>query len=366
MLRPEEIELVHREIDGESTPHDRVAFQALVARQPEARALAAELRELAALLGRVEQRDPPPGLRPAVLEALRQRSRSVPETASTGDAVHALVQRFVLQLRSATIRMEHLMITKRTLVLGSTLVAAVAVVAAVLTGYPPTGREAGTMGGLQSDSGEKIAGVQQAARFRNKAVTERDVALGSPAVQLLFQNDKILSLVKSDVFREAMKNDAFRELQSSDAFRNLMASDAYRQLQANPAYRELQANPAYRELQGNPAFRELQANQASRELQASQAYRELQGNQAFRELQGNQAFRELQGNQAFRELASNQAFRELMANQAFRELQANQAFRELMSNDAYRQLQANETFRSLSRSQAATEAFLTQAMRVQE
>ena len=330
MLRPEEIELVHREIDGESTPEDHVAFQALVARQPEARTLAAELRELAVLLGKVEQRAPPPGLRAAVLDALRERSRTAPATASPADAVQTLIQWFVLQLKSATIRMEQVMTTKRKLVMGSTMVAAVAVIAALLTGYPPTGTEGGTMGGLQKDGDDAIAGVQQASRFRNKAVTERDITLGNPEVQLLFQNDQILRLVKSDVFREAMKNGAFRELQSNDALRELQGNPAYRELQGIQAYRELQANPAYRELQANPAYRELQGMQAFRELQGMQAFRELQGMQAFRELQGMQAFRELQG------------------------------------NDAYRLLQANETFRSLSRSQAASEAFLTQAMRFEQ
>jgi hypothetical protein len=291
MLRPEEIELVHREIDGESTPQDRVAFQALVARQPEARALAAELRELAALLGKVEQRDAPPGLRPAVLEALRQRSRTAPATASPADAVQTVIQWFVLQLKSVTIRMEQVMITKRKLVMGSTMVAAVAVIAALLTGYPPTGREAGTMGGLQKDGDNAIAGVQQAARFRNKAVTERDITLGNPEVQLLLQNDKILRLVKSDVFRESLRNDNFRELQSSEAFRELTANPAYRELTANPAYRELTANPASRELTANPAFRELTANPAYRELQANETFRSLSRSQSASEAFLSQAMR---------------------------------------------------------------------------
>ena len=282
MLRPEEIELIHREIDGESTPEDHVAFQALVARQPEARALAAELRELAALLGKVEQRPPPAGLRAAVLDTLRERERTASATASPGDAVQTLIQWFVLQLKSATIRMEQVMNTKRKLVMGSTMVAAVAVIAALLTGYPPKGNEAGTMGGLEKDGGDAIAGVQQASRFRNKAVTERDITLGNPEVQLLFQNDQILRLVKSDVFREALRNNNFRELQASDAFRELTVNQAFRELQANPAYRELQANPAYRELQANPAYRELQANPAYRELQANPAFRELQANPALR------------------------------------------------------------------------------------
>jgi hypothetical protein len=47
--------------------------------------------------------------------------------------------------------MEQVMTTKGKLVMGSTMVAAVAVIAALLTGYPPTGSEGGTMGGLQKD-----------------------------------------------------------------------------------------------------------------------------------------------------------------------------------------------------------------------
>ena len=356
MLRPEEIELIHREIDGESTPQDRVAFQALVARQPEARTLAAELRELAALLGKVEQRAPPPGLRPAVLDALREQSRTSPETASAGDAVHTLIQWFVFQLRSANIRMEQVMTTKRKLVMGSTMVAAVAVIAALLTGYPPTGSEGGTMGGLQKDGEGEIAGVQQASRFRNKAVTERDVTIGNPEVQLLFQNDKILSLVKSDVFREAMRNDAFRELQANDAFRGLMASEAYRGLQANDAFRELAANDAFARLQASDAFARLQANEK---------YRTVLASDAFRTVMSNNAMREAMATDAFRTVMANDAFRQAMSNDAFRTVMANDAFRTVLANDAYRQLNANETFRSLSRSQAASEAFMSEAMRIQ-
>jgi hypothetical protein len=339
MLGSREIELIHREIDGENTPQDSVAFQALVARNPEAHALAAELRELAALLGKVEQRAAPPGIRPAVLEALREHSCPSPETASAGNAVHSPVQSFVFQLRSATIRMEKVMMTKRKLVLGTTMAAAVAVIAALLSGYPPTGLEVGTMGGRDDSAGEAIAGVQQASRFRNKAVTERDVTLGNPEVQLLFQNHEILNLVKSDEFRRAMRDDAFRNLQSDEAFARL---------------------------QHDEAFARLQSNEVFRGLLRSDEYRSLNAREAYARMLKSEAFRNLQSNEAYRAVLSSDVFRQSMENDVFRTVMANEVFARVMAKDAYRQLNSSDVFRTASRSQAASELFLNEAMRAQQ
>ena len=46
-------------------------------------------------------------------------------------------------------------------------------------------------------------------------------------------------------------------------------------------------------------------------------------------------------------------------------LQKNAAYQALQSDNAFRMLQATETFRMLARDQAASEAFLTQAMRME-
>ena len=109
--------------------------------------------------------------------------------------------------------------TKKAVLIGSAVAAVVIVAAGIVTGFPPVGRDGGTIGG-----------VQPAARYHGKVMTEADVSLKNPEIQALFQNDQILHLVQSDVFRQVMQNQAFRELLASDAYRQLQANDAYRQL----------------------------------------------------------------------------------------------------------------------------------------
>jgi len=132
MLRPEQIELIHQEIDGESTPESSAAFRALVERDPEARAMAGELREIVALLGRVEQRPTPPQLRHAIVAAL-QAARPSP-AASRWMSLHAFVRWSKSQVRTATTRMEESMMTRKALLIGCTVVAAVAVIAVAVIG----------------------------------------------------------------------------------------------------------------------------------------------------------------------------------------------------------------------------------------
>jgi hypothetical protein len=389
MLTDDQIELIHREIDGENSPVETAAFHALVERDLQARALHRELAALANVFHHVEEREPPQRLRQEILGAMGQRPEAhAPSEREPMWVVVAEATRWVgVQWAKVTTLMEETMLTKKGLVLGTTTIAAVAIVGALVVGYPPSGGEVGTIGG---GSGDTISGVQQASRYRGRSMSAADVTLSNPEIQALFQNHEILKLVQSDVFRSAMKNEAFRELQSNEAYRQLMASDAYRQLLASEAYRELMNSEAYRELMASEAYRELLANESFRQLQAQDAFRQMQSSEAMRALQANDAFRALQANESFRELMAtdafraamaseafraamaneafraamnSEAFRAAMANEAFRAAMANDAFRQLMANDAFRQLQASESFRALSRSAAASEAFLTEAMR---
>ena len=390
MLTQDQVDLIHREIDGENSPVETSAFQALVEREPEARALAAELRALAGVFRQVEEREPPPRLRQAILEQVTQgpAAQASPGSTSARGAgfARAVIRRVAVQWGVLITGMEEAMFTKKGLILGTTAVAAVAIVGALVVGYPPSGGEVGTIG-AGSDS---ISGVQQASRYRGRSMSAADVSLSNPEIQTLFQNHEILSLVKSDVFRSAMRDDAFRSLQSNDAFRSLMSNDAFRALMAtdafralmnNQAYRSLMANEAYRSLMAQDAFRALLAQDAFRALQSSDAMRALQANEAYRSLQSNEAFRALMSsdafraamssdafraamaNDAFRAAMSSDAFRSAMSNDAFRAAMANDAFRSLMANDAFRALQASDAFRALSRNAQASEAFLSEAMR---
>ena len=72
MLSPDQIELIQQEIDGANTPERSAAFRSLLEQDPEARAMAAELRRVVGLFALVAEREPPARLKQAILGALPQ------------------------------------------------------------------------------------------------------------------------------------------------------------------------------------------------------------------------------------------------------------------------------------------------------
>src|SRR6266550_331218 len=244
MLSRDQVELIQQEIDGANTPEGSAALRSLMEQNPEAGAMAVELRRVAALFGQVAEREPPARLKRAILDALPQPARASPG---------ALLRWAAQGLRFVTKSMEEPIMTKKALLIGSAAAAVVIVVAGILTGFPPGSRDAGTIGG-----------VQPAARYHGKVMTEADVSLKNPEIQALFQNDQILRLVRSDAFRQVMASDAFRQLQASEAFRQLLASDASRQILASDAFRQLQAAEAFRALSQNQALSQAFMREAMR------------------------------------------------------------------------------------------------------
>lgn len=335
MLSRDQIELIQREIfldeGGANTPGDSARVRALLAADPEAQALAAELYQVASALERVGERAPPPRLKQAILAAVQTPHVERPQSINRW---------FAVLLQSTTERMEEMVMTKKAILIGATAVAAVIVGAYFATGFPPLGGAAGTIG-------DSISGVQQAARYHGRALTQADVTLDNPQVAALFQNHDILALVKSDAFHSLMANQAFRELQQNNAFRAILATEAFRNVMASDAYREVMMSDAYRELMQNDAAREAQ----------SQAWRELQANAAFQALQANASFRALEANQTFRAMQSNVSFQSLMASSAFQSV---------MANEAMRTLQASETFRAVAQNAQLSQAFMNEAMRIAE
>src|SRR5690242_10391706 len=328
MLRRDQVELIQQEIDGANTPEGSAALRSLMEQDPEARAMAAELRRVATLFAQVAEREPPARLKRAILDALPQPARASPG---------ALLRWAAQKLRLVSKPTEEAIMTRKAVLIGSAVVAIVIVVAGIITGFPPLGRDAGTIGG-----------VEPAARYHGRVMTEADVSLKNPEIQALFQNDQILHLVRSDAFRQVMQNQAFHALMASDAYRQIATSQAYQQLMASQAYQQLMASQAFRDLQANAAYQQLMASQAFRDLQANAAYQQLMASQAYQQLMASQAFRDLQANAAYQQLMASQAYQQLMASQAFRDLQA------------------HEAFRALSQSQALSQAFMHEAMAIQQ
>src|SRR6267378_252022 len=299
MLSRDQVELIQQEIDGANTPEGSAAVRSLMEQDPEARAMADELRRVAGLFGQVAEREPPARLKRAILNALPQPARASPG---------ALLRWAAQGLRLVTKSMEEPIMTRKAVLIGSAAAAVVIVVAGIITGFPPIFNKAGTIGG--------IGGVEQAARYRGRAMTEADVTLKNPEIQALLQNDQVLQLVKSEAFREVMQNASFHALQANAAYRELAASAAYQQLQANPAFHELLASAAFQRLAVSSAYQQLQANAAFRTLEANAAFQQLQANAAFQQLQASAAFQQLQASEAFRVLSQSAALSQVFMQQA--------------------------------------------------
>jgi len=335
MLNRDQIELIQREIDGANTPDDSARVRALVAADPEAQVLAAELREVAGAFERVGERAPSPRLKQAILAAVQTPHVQKPYTPNT------ITRWLTSLLQSTTERMEEMVMTRKSILIGAGAVALVIVGAYLVTGYPSLGGAAGTIG-------DTISGVQPAARYHGRALTQGDVTLDNPQVAALFQNPEVLALVKSDAFRELMKSDAFHTLQQNGAFHSILATQAFQNVMKSDAYRDVMKNDAYRE---------IMKSGTSREAQSTQAWRELQSNAAFQALQANASFKALEANQTFHAMQSDAAFQALMANDAFHTV---------MANDAMHVLQASEAFHSIAQNAQLSQAFLTEANRVQQ
>src|SRR5260370_35774152 len=78
MRSRDQVELIQQEIDGANSPEGSAALRSLLERDPEARAMAAELRRVAGLFAQVAERQPPPHLKWAILDALPQPAPASP------------------------------------------------------------------------------------------------------------------------------------------------------------------------------------------------------------------------------------------------------------------------------------------------
>src|SRR5690349_18822815 len=151
MLTRDQVELIQQEIDGANTPAASAALRSLLEQDPEARAMAAELRRVAGLFAQVAEREPPPRLKRAILDALSQPARASP----------GALRRWAAQtLRLVTKPVEEAIMTKKALFIGSAAAAVVIVAVGLVTGFPPIGRDAGTIGG-----------VEPAARYHGRVMT---------------------------------------------------------------------------------------------------------------------------------------------------------------------------------------------------
>src|SRR5258708_8013534 len=152
MLTRDQVEAIEQEIEGEKRADGRAALGWLRARDPEARAMAAELRRVAGVFAQVAERQPSPHLKWAILDALPQPARASP----------GVLRRWAAQtLRLVTKPVEEAIMTKKALLIGSAAAAVVIVAVGLITGFPPIGRDAGTIGGAAPPRPEPCPGTSR-------------------------------------------------------------------------------------------------------------------------------------------------------------------------------------------------------------
>ena len=101
MLQQQQIELIHREIDGATTPDESTAARKLVAEDPEARALDADLRRVGRLFQQVGSREPPIHLKQNIMAAVARSAPASPNKVPAWSSPFAFARWSLAQLKNA-------------------------------------------------------------------------------------------------------------------------------------------------------------------------------------------------------------------------------------------------------------------------
>lgn len=366
MLTSHQIELIHREIDGENTPAESIEVRELVETEPEAATLMASLQNLGALFGQVPEREPSPRVRQQIQNAMSLNSRASPRVEQK--TTQSIAGWAIQQWNGVTNLMEKSMLTKRVLIGVTTAVAVVAIIGYLVVDYKPSVYDAGTVGVTNG-----MSGVQKADRFRGRTMTEKDITLSNPAISTLLQNDKILKLVQSKAFHEALNNDAFLAVLNNDAFHDLANSKVFHDLLNNDAFHDLASNDAAAFnvllVASNEASRQgpgVNANDLANKVLSQEAYNRVLNSEAYHDVMANEALHDLLANDSFHDLLANESFHDLLSNESFHDVLNNDAFLAVLNNDAFHDLQNNDAFMAIAHDAGLVNLFLNEASHIEQ
>src|SRR5438477_2601506 len=142
MLTEYQLELIHREIDGENTPEASAEVRELVESHPEALMLMTNLQSLDALFREIPYREPPPGAREAISRAMSLNPRASPRAGQAQGTTQTINRWATQQWNGISNFMGELMLTKKVLLGATTAVATIAIIGYAVVGYPPSGFDA--------------------------------------------------------------------------------------------------------------------------------------------------------------------------------------------------------------------------------
>jgi hypothetical protein len=303
MNAAERTELMLATLDGNATPEQAQALQALLAESSAARGEFETWRETFAGLAAVPPLPAPEGLVDAVATRLALASGRSTQAeaevfqlfsrpsvlASRPVATAGWFERLIHHIRRlgrfiTSQRRESMGINRKVLAGGAFVVVALAAVT-LLGGYPP-----------KSDS--TLGTVVPAERYRAPQAGAEAVKLGqgegTPAAPQGAQ--------AGDTAATADKAAAQGATAEYARFYNAAAEKAAADLKANSATADLRANSAAADLRANSAAADLKANSAAADLKANSAAADLKANSAAADLRANSAAADLKANSAAADL----------------------------------------------------------------
>ncbi len=161
------LDVIQREIDGETTEEERAQLRERLSRDAEAAALLDEFREIADALNRISESDAPGDLRAAILERAAEKGLLTPR--GTGGPIARFLRLFGIHDPSAGIG--GVSMSRKMVFIGGGIVVAVALVA--------------WYGLSQRPAGDEVTGAIGAVeKYREEQIGDQDVVLGDSAESL--------------------------------------------------------------------------------------------------------------------------------------------------------------------------------------
>lgn len=252
MIRPELDALLHGALDDTLTPEEQARLAQLLSESPDARARAAELKQLAGLIDSLGPAEAPPSLAARVLNEVSHHPRVLrPSTIQRGVAVN------------------------KKILFG--LAAAAAVVLAVITynSNPPAtvGTEA-TIGAAQ--------------RAQTPQIASKDVKLGDTGTQDVLQTATFDAIMKDETLRTMLQDPQLRARLHDSALRLALQDEGIRVALRDPLLAQRLADQQLVRALGDPELAKKFEDSSLRMLLSNRAFADALRQQEFREMLSRQ------------------------------------------------------------------------------
>jgi hypothetical protein len=331
-LTPDELELLHDEIDGLNSPERSALARALLERSGEARRQHAQLETINAAIARIERAMPPDTLRPAILRAVAPNSAAA--RPRRRDAVFSYFRSSVRTLRQAESQLFPGMTsntqtaTARAQVRSSreskmsksdlsswfsarTIVVAGAT-AALVGGVAYYGASSGVRDAL--DEAQVAGTIVPAERYRGESLSAEDVTLGDQDIQGLLQTDAFDSLIRDPDFVSLLADADFRALAAEGSLARVMADASFKSLSADVAFKSLSSDARWQSLASDAKLAKLSEEARAAAVRADDRYQALAGDARYSKLLADGRAVKLASNATFAKLAADARFQAVMAD----------------------------------------------------